>query len=134
MNKITHPRILALVPTHQQSTLRGMESNDFNEVIQTITKLVEALPDYCAEGYDPDTNETAYLHYFYGGCDWFIMNWDSDNQEFYGYAILNSDIEMSEYGYISVDELISDGRIELDFYWTPVTVEEAVNEKYPGKF
>ena len=33
-----------------------------------------------------------------------------------------------EYGYILVDELVNDGRVELDFYWNPKTFKEVINK------
>jgi len=37
---------------------------------------------------------------FTGGCDWYITEFDGDDL-FFGFAILNSDYEMAEWGYIS---------------------------------
>ncbi len=63
-----------------------------------------------------------YLHFFFGGCDWYIAEYDGDDL-FFGFAILNSDYEMAEWGYISFSELKSisiDGlEIDRDTNWTP---------------
>ena len=128
MNKITHPRILALVPTFQQSTLRGMEINDYNEVIQSITELVEDLPDSANADYDESRNNLVALHYFYAGSDWWIKDWNPKYKEFFGYVCLNDDTEMAEYGYINVEELVNNGKVELDFYWTPKTFKEVIKK------
>ena len=47
-----------------------------------------------------------YLHFFIGWCDWYITEYDG-NDLFFGFAILNNDLEMAEWGYISFAELKS---------------------------
>lgn len=47
-----------------------------------------------------------HLHFFIGGCDWFVAEYDR-NDLFFGYAILNNDIDNAEWGYISFRELKS---------------------------
>ncbi len=56
-----------------------------------------------------------YLHFFIGGCDWYIAEYDGHDL-FWGYAILNSDFDMAEWGYISFKELrdLSVEGIEID--------------------
>ena len=70
----------------------------------------------------PSWDKLIYLHYFIGGCDWFIAEYDDDDL-FFGFAILNSYFEMAEWGYISFSELKSisiDGlEIDRNIYWTP---------------
>jgi hypothetical protein len=51
----------------------------------------------------PLREKFIYLHFFIGNCDWFIAEYKDDI--FFGYAILNGDHEMAEWGYISFDEL-----------------------------
>jgi hypothetical protein len=61
------------------------------------------------------------LHFFIGGCDWYIAEYDGEDL-FWGYAILNGDLEMAEWGYISFVELkrirIRPGfEVDCDRYW-----------------
>ena len=62
-----------------------------------------------------------YIHFFIGACDWFIAEYDGDDT-FFGFAILNSDYEMAEWGYISFDELksilINGLEIDCETNWT----------------
>lgn len=64
-----------------------------------------------------------HMHFFIGGCDWYISEYDQDNHLFFGYAILNNDLQNSEWGYISYDELrdisIQGIEIDRDLYWKP---------------
>ncbi|MDA3971809.1 MAG: DUF2958 domain-containing protein [Desulfobulbaceae bacterium] len=56
-----------------------------------------------------------YLHFFIGGCDWYIAEYDG-NDLFFGYAILNSDYFNAEWGYVSFSELkeLKAGFLEVD--------------------
>ena len=49
-------------------------------------------------------DKLIYLHFFIGGCDWYIAEYDGEDL-FWGYAILNEDHENAEWGYISFSEL-----------------------------
>ena len=52
----------------------------------------------------PLKDKLIYLHFFIGGCDWYVAEYDGEDL-FWGYAILNDDLEMAEWGYISFQEL-----------------------------
>ena len=60
-------------------------------------------------------DKLIHLHFFIGGCDWYIAEYDG-NDLFWGYVILNNDFEMAEWGYISFSELkqINIYGIEID--------------------
>lgn len=45
-----------------------------------------------------------YLHFFVGGCDWYIAEYDGKDT-FFGFAILNNDTQNAEWGYVSFSEL-----------------------------
>ena len=53
----------------------------------------------------PLNEKPIYLHFFIGNCDWYIVEYDEGEDLFWGYAILNGDFEMAEWGYISFQEL-----------------------------
>jgi hypothetical protein len=52
----------------------------------------------------PLKDKLIHLHLFIGGCDWYIAEYDGEDL-FWGYVILNGDLEMAEWGYISFEEL-----------------------------
>ena len=76
---------------------------------------------YETEG-TPLADKIIRLHFFLGGSDWYIVEYDGDEM-FWGFVILNGDYEMAEWGYISYTELreIKAGAIEVDcdLYWSP---------------
>lgn len=53
----------------------------------------------------PILKKKIHLHFFIGGSDWYISEYDPKEHLFFGYAILNGDLEMAEWGYVSYLEL-----------------------------
>ena len=53
----------------------------------------------------PLREKLVWLHFFIGGCDWYVAEYDEEENLFWGYAILNGDLEMAEWGYIGFEEL-----------------------------
>ncbi len=51
----------------------------------------------------PLKDKLVHLHFFIGGCDWYIAEYDGDDL-FFGFAILNNDYEMAEWGYLTFGE------------------------------
>lgn len=54
----------------------------------------------------PLQDKLIHLHFFIGRCDWFVAEHDGQDL-FWGFAILNQDYEMAEWGYVSFQELKS---------------------------
>jgi len=77
----------------------------------------------------PVKDKIIHLHFFIGGCDWYVTEYDGDDL-FFGYAILNGDIQNAEWGYVSFQEMkeISVHGIEIDCeleeYWQPTPVSQ----------
>ena len=61
------------------------------------------------------------LHFFIGNTDFYIIEYDGKNM-FWGFVILNGDMEMAEFGYVDFEEIKSiraNGwqEIECDLHW-----------------
>ena len=76
-------------------------------------------------------DKLIYIHLFIAGNDWYIAEFCGEDL-FWGFAILNNDLECAEWGYISFREL---GEIkvngfevdcELEGYWTVSPAGEIV--------
>jgi hypothetical protein len=52
----------------------------------------------------PLREKLIYLHFFIAGCDWYVVEYDGEDL-FFGFAILNHDLECAEWGYVSFAEL-----------------------------
>jgi len=63
----------------------------------------------------PLKDKLIHLHLFLGGCDWYVAEFDLGDI-FFGFAILNNDYQMAEWGYCSFSELrsIKVGGLEID--------------------
>ena len=105
--------------------LRGEEAAWFQDRICALAQTVATLPKtYEQEG--QGHKAIIHLHYFIGGCDWYITEQDieAEQHQAFGLADLGYGAEL---GYISIIELLDVGA-ELDFYWTPKTVGQ-IQEK-----
>lgn len=77
----------------------------------------------------PLENKKIYLHFFIGNCHWYIAEYDGEDT-FFGYAILNGDIQNAEWGYISFSEL---KEIKIDeWYEVDCEIEEGWQVKRFG--
>lgn len=101
------------------------ERDAIGAIIQGMAERINTMP----QTYDQDgkaDQATVYLHYFFGGSDWYITEKDKEGPgttQAFGFAILNGDLEMAELGYISIEEITEIGG-ELDMYFDPCTLAE----------
>ena len=121
---------LKLLTTPEQfevitDAMLGEEGDHFIEIIDRMHATWQAMP----KTYETDAQgraALAHLHYFTGGCDWWIVEKDSDTDhagqvQAFGIADLGMGPEL---GYISIPELLANGA-ELDLYFTtPKTIGE----------
>ena len=100
--------------------------------VPTSEKLATIPRLYATENV-PLKDKIIHMHFFIGGCDWYIAEFDGEDL-FFGYAILNGDTQNAEWGYISFSELkeINNRGIEIDndLYWEPQTASriEKINK------
>jgi hypothetical protein len=63
------------------------------------------------------------VHLFLGGCDWYLTEYDPEDDLAFGFACLNGDLQNAEWGYVSIEELrgLKFGFMEIDFdlHWQP---------------
>ena len=81
------------------------------------------VPALYATEHIPVENKTIHCHFFLGECHWFIVETDHADTMF-GFCILNGDLAMAEWGYVSLEDLKSikvNGMIEVEYdcYWKP---------------
>ncbi len=68
----------------------------------------------------PLEEKAIHLHFFMAGCDWFVAEYDGEDL-FWGFAVLNGDLQNAEWGYISFGELK-----ELKLKWLEVDCESEI--------
>ena len=63
------------------------------------------LPPLYATSNTPWDDTVIYEHFFLAGCDWYLAEYGPEERIFFGYAVLNDDLQNAEWGYTSFDEL-----------------------------
>ncbi|MFH1876792.1 MAG: DUF2958 domain-containing protein [Candidatus Omnitrophota bacterium] len=79
-------------------------------------KELEKIPKFYETEDVSAEEKDIHMHFFLGGCDWYVAEYDAEKELFFGFAILNNDYQMAEWGYISFKELcdLSVKGIEVD--------------------
>jgi hypothetical protein len=67
-------------------------------------RRLAAIPKFYETEDTPLMDKRIHLHFFIGGCDWYIAEYDGEDL-FWGFACLNGDLQNAEWGYISYQEL-----------------------------
>ncbi len=63
------------------------------------------LPAFYSTESVPIADKLIPMHFFLGGCDWYMAEYSPQERVFFCYAILNDDFQNAEWGYASFDEL-----------------------------
>jgi len=83
-------------------------------------RLLATIPRLYETEKIPIPEKLIHLHFFIGGCDWYIAEFDGI-EILWGYAILGGDYINAEWGYISFSELksinIRGTEIDCDLNW-----------------
>ena len=84
---------------------------------------LEKIPSFYSTEGVPLKEKLIVMHFFIGGCDWYVTEYSSEEKCFFGFAILNGDLDNAEWGYFSLDELCSLKvkflEVDKDCHWTP---------------
>ena len=85
-------------------------------------RQLSRLPKLYETEHTLTSDKIIHMHFFLGGCDWYAAEFDGKDL-FFGYVVLNYDLDNAEWGYFSLTELdfINVGGAEADreLYWTP---------------
>ncbi len=81
------------------------------------------IPAFYSSEETPLKEKMIYMHFFIGGCDWYACEYSPDEKCFFGFAILNNDLQNAEWGYFSLEELsslkVSFLEVDRDLHWNP---------------
>ena len=82
---------------------------------------LERIPELYATERTPCEEKIIHEHFFIGGCDWYVAEYNPGDRLFFGFAVLNNDLENAEWGYVSLDELLAINvrgiEIDRDLHW-----------------
>ena len=118
LRQFINPQQLAFI----QELSKGEEGDFYLDKLIEIQDLINTMP----KTYQTDDMGDAApisLHYFIGGCDFWITERDKIDEEqsqAFGFSCLHGDTDNAELGYISIVELL-ECNVELDLYWDTTT-------------
>jgi len=76
----------------------------------------------------------AIFHYFHGGSDFYICEYDPEDGLMFGYGILGGDLPNSEWGYFSILEFGQSKCLNIDYHFQKQSIEAALHSAYPDFF
>lgn len=95
----------------------GEEADHFIDCFERVTAAVKSTPtdrDICeCELKDIKVK----LHYFFGGCDWYIGAAEKDEDYMFCFARLNGMCDCAEFGGVTLEEIFSLPLVNLDLFW-----------------
>lgn len=85
------------------------------------------LPAFYSTEKVPLKEKIIGMHFFIGGCDWYAAEYNPEEQLFFGFAILNNDYDMAEWGNFSLRELdelkVKFLEVDRDLHFVPTKAE-----------
>jgi hypothetical protein len=122
--------VAALIP-HAQYAVTIEHREAFEEALKRLETQLEKCPKIGAT--DGMKEHPAMFHYFCGGTDIYICEFDGED-EMFGYTILNGDLSNSEWGYTSLSEITAIPVMNIDYYFEEQSIEAALYRQYPSRF
>jgi hypothetical protein len=90
-------------------------------------EALSALPKLYETEEIPFKDKVIHLHFFIGSSDFYFVEFDGEDL-FWGFVVLNADLQMAEWGYSSFYELQSINvrglQVDCDINWTPRPASE----------
>ena len=101
--------------------MAGEEGEWFAAKMAEIAEIIRAMPKTYGQDGKGD-QAVAHLHYFTGGCNWYITEKDQESEQLQAFGLADLG-HGGEIGYISLVELLEND-VELDFHFRPKTLAE----------
>ena len=122
--------VSALIPTDQLKITRR-NIKEFQDGIELLENQLKKCPNI--KETDGMKEHPAIFHYFYGSTDIYICEYDKEDYMF-GYAILNGELQFSEWGYFLRTDLINTPQYNIDYHFENQSIEAALYTVYPHHF
>jgi hypothetical protein len=122
--------VSALIPKAQLKVTKE-NLKEYPEALLHLADLLEKCPN--TSDTDGINEHPAIFHYFYGGTDIFICEYDRKKTMF-GYGILGYDLENSEWGYFNLSDITSNPKLNIDYFFAEQSIEAALYKAYPNYF
>ena len=90
---------------------------------ESTAKQLAKVPGLYSTEHISIQDKMIHAHFYLGESHWFIAEYD-DVDTMFGFCILNGDLEMAEWGYVSFQDLkdinvLGLYQVQYDVYWTP---------------
>jgi hypothetical protein len=129
--KTIPPEVAAIIPLGQYAVTEE-HPDTFADAIERLETRLRECP--LIGGTDGMEEHPAMFHYFYGGTDIYICEYNRERGIMFGFAILNGDLQNAEWGYIDLAEIITIPVMNIDYHFEEQSVEAALYKKYPRHF
>lgn len=117
-----------ILPLNQIKYLKQADKSSETELTYVLENLEKQLQEIPARSKVPIGKAIIHAHYFMAGSDWYVIDWDKKENLFFGFVVLNGDLQNAELGYFSFAELDEFNRfpllMNLDFHWNKITYHE----------
>ena len=120
--------VQSILPLNQIKYLKQADKSseaELNMVLENLEKQFQEIP---IRSKVPIDKAIIHAHFFVGGSDWYVIDWDRKDNLFFGFVVLNGDLQNAELGYFSFAELDEFNRypllMNLDFNWHKITYHE----------
>ena len=125
------PAVAAIIPYNQLAVTKKNLHAFAAEIERLETQLAKCPKRYETYGMK---EHPAIFHYFYGGTDMYICEYDQEESLMFGFVILNGDLQNAEWGYISLAEILPIPIMNIDYHFEEQSIEAALHESYPHHF
>jgi hypothetical protein len=118
------PLLKQFIPEMQLRTMTGLirskeEGQYFKDVLVGVAEQVEGMPAV----YQTEGESKAYLHYFGGDIDIYIIEKDSEAEQLQAYGYSDLGMGGPEFGYVDLTEVMK-SNLELDLHFQPSLISE----------
>ena len=125
------PAVAAIIP-YSQLAVTKQYLYSFTREIEHLEKQLSKCPRL--KQTDGMKEHPAMFHYFYGGTDIYICEYDPEDGLMFGFVILNDDLQNAEWGYISLTEILPIPIININYHFEEQSVEAALHKRHPHHF
>jgi hypothetical protein len=129
--KTIPPEVAAIIPWGQYAVTEE-HLDTFSDAIERLAGQLKKCPKI--HGTDGMKEHPAIFHYFYGGTDMYMCEYEPETGVMFGFVILNGDLQNAEWGYINLVEIITIPVMNLDYHFEEQSVEAALYKQYPRHF
>ena len=113
-----------ILPLNQVKFLQELDKSSEKEFTYLLGNLEKQLQEIPSRSKVPIEKAMIHAHYFMGGSDWYVIEWDKKDNIFFGFVVLNGDLQNAELGYFSFAELDEFNRypllMNIDFNWNKI--------------